>query len=116
WRWIGAGAAGLAAGAALAHTLDTRGRFGPTRDEPGPSVATPEDFARAEPGRGRMANAPTDIPQKGWIDILWRTGASYFGDRLGFMAGGVTFFTVLSLFPTLAAFIALYGLFADPST
>lgn len=116
WRWIGAGAAGLAAGAALAHTLDTRGRFGPTRDDPGPSAATPEDFDKAEPGRGRMAMTPIEIPQKGWVDILWRTGAAYFGDRLGFLAGGVTFFAVLSLFPTLAAFIALYGLFADPST
>ncbi len=115
WRWIGAAGAGLMAGAALAHTLDTRGRFGPRRAaEPAP--AHPEDFAIAEPGRGRAAEAPHEIPRKGWIDILWRAGASYFGDRLGFLAGGVTFFTVLSLFPTLAAFVALYGLFADPTT
>lgn len=116
WRWIGTGAAALAAGAVLAHTLDTRGRFGPTRVTPSPAPPHPEDFDIAEPGRGRLAKAPTAIPHKGWTDILWRLGATYFGDRVGFLAGGVTFFTVLSLFPTLATFVALYGLFADPST
>jgi membrane protein len=34
---------------------------------------------------------------------------------VGFVAGGVTFFVVLSLFPTLAAFVTVYGLFADPN-
>src|SRR5690606_17183315 len=58
---------------------------------------------------------PEHIPRKGWVDILWRTGAAYFGDRVGFVAGGVTFFMVLSMFPTLAAFVTLYGLFADPA-
>ncbi|WP_242396996.1 YihY/virulence factor BrkB family protein [Brevundimonas abyssalis] len=42
-------------------------------------------------------------------------GAAYLGDRVGFVAGGVTFFMILSLFPMLAAFVTIYGLFADPS-
>lgn len=114
-------AGGLAAGAGAAHLLYTQGhKYGvelrPKRPEPlPPRPPTPEDFEAKEPGRGRLAQRPHHIPHKGWIDILWRTGAAYFGDRVGFVAGGVTFFVVLSLFPTLGAFVTIYGLFADPA-
>ncbi|KAK0360954.1 hypothetical protein LTR94_025290, partial [Friedmanniomyces endolithicus] len=76
---------------------------------------SPEDYEAKEPGRGRLARRPHHIPRKGWTDIVWRAGASYFGDRVGFVAGGVTFFTLLSLFPLLGSFVTLYGLFADPA-
>lgn len=120
WRYLGATAAGLAAGAGAAHLIYSQGhRFGlelrayrPTaQDAPDP---TPDDYEAREPGRGRLARRPTHIPMKGWVDILWRTGAGYLGDRVGFVGGAVTFFIVLSLFPTLGAFVTIYGLFADP--
>src|SRR5690606_26962471 len=112
-------AAGLAAGAGAAHLLYSKGHlFGvelrPERPEAlPPAPPTPEDHDRRDPGRGRLATRPEHIPHKGWLDIGWRVGGAYFGDRVGFVAGGVTFFMVLSLFPTLAAFVTLYGLFAD---
>ena len=121
WAILGSVAGGLAAGAGAAHLLYRHGhRYGlelrPPRPEPLPPRApVPEDFEAKEPGRGRLARRPEHIPHKGWIDIFWRVGASYFGDRVGFVAGGVTFFVVLSLFPTLAAFVTIYGLFADPN-
>jgi membrane protein len=121
WAVIGSIAGGLAAGAGAAHLLYSRGhRIGvdlrKERPAPPPArVPTPEDFELKEPGRGRLAQRPEHIPHKGWVDIVWRVGASYFGDRVGFVSGGVTFFVVLSLFPTLAAFVTLYGLFADPA-
>ena len=114
-------AGGLAAGAGAAHLLYSRGhKFGldlrTHRPEVAPpSAPTPHELDALEPGRGRLAQRPEHIPHKGWIDIFWRLGVSYFGDRIGFIAGGVTFFVVLSLFPTLAAFVTLYGLFADPT-
>src|SRR5262249_48085686 len=37
-------------------------------------------------------------------------------DRIIVVAAGVTFYSVLALFPAIAALVALYGLFADPST
>jgi membrane protein len=121
WRFAAAVAGGLAAGAGAAHLLYTQGhKYGvelrPKRPEilP-PKPPTPEDYDARDPGRGRLAQRPEHIPHKGWMDILWRVGAAYFGDRVGFFAGGVTFFLVLSLFPTLAAFVTLYGLFADPA-
>lgn len=121
WAILGSVAGGLAAGAGAAHLLYRHGhKYGvelrPPRPEPlPPKPPTPEDFEAKEPGRGRLAQRPEHIPHKGWIDIFWRVGASYFGDRVGFVAGGVTFFVILSLFPTLAAFVTLYGLFADPT-
>lgn len=121
WRFVGAAVGGLAAGVGAAHVLYTQGHkvgieLRPKRPEPlTPRDPTPEDFDARDPGRGRLAQRPEHIPHKGWIDILWRVGAAYFGDRVGFVAGGVTFFLVLSLFPTLAAFVTLYGLFADPA-
>ncbi len=121
WGAVGALVGGLAAGAGAAHLLYTRGhKFGlelrPHRPAPlPPQPPTPEDFEAREPGRGRMAQRPEHIPHKGWTDIFWRLGMSYFGDRVGFLAGGVTFFVMLSLFPTLAAFVTVYGLFADPA-
>ena len=121
WGTLGALAGGLAAGAGAAHLVYSRGhKYGldlrAKRPEPLPPRApTPEDFEANEPGRGRLAERPEHIPHKGWVDIFWRLGVSYFGDRVGFVAGGVTFFVMLSLFPTLAAFVTVYGLFADPA-
>ncbi len=121
WKFLAAAAGGLAAGAGAAHLLYSQGHkvgveLRAPRPEPlPPKVPTPEDYEAKEPGRGRMAKRPEHIPHKGWVDIAWRTGGSYFGDRVGFVAGGVTFFTLLSLFPLLGTFVTLYGLFADPA-
>jgi membrane protein len=121
WKFIGAAFGGLATGATAAHLLYSQGhKIGldlrterPAR--PATPEPTPHDYDSREPGRGRLAERPHHIPLKGWTDILWRTGGAYFGDRVGFVAGGVTFFFLLSLFPTLAAFVTIYGLFADPA-
>ncbi|MGZ9098398.1 MAG: YihY/virulence factor BrkB family protein [Brevundimonas sp.] len=121
WGVAGAIAGGLAAGAGAAHLLYRHGhKYGVElrKERPlpvPPAPPTPEDFEAREPGRGRLAQRPEHIPHKGWTDIFWRLGVSYFGDRIGFLSGGVTFFVMLSLFPTLAAFVTIYGLFADPA-
>ena len=70
-------------------------------------------LAQREPGRGRSAVRPSQIPARGWQDIGWRVVYSYFGDQFGAIAGGVAYLVVLSLFPAMAAFISLYGLFFD---
>lgn len=116
WALVGTAAAGVAAGAAASHLIGRKARAA-ARAVPEPLAAplTPADFDAREPGRGRAADRPEHIPRKGWTDIFWRLGASYFGDRIGFIAGGVTFFVALSLFPTLGALVTVYGLFADPA-
>ena len=69
-----------------------------------------------EPGRGRRATAPWEIPWAGWKDILWRVYASVNDNRLLAVAAGVVFYSLLAIFPAVAAFVSLYGLIADAST
>lgn len=73
-------------------------------------------MAQQDDGRGRQAESPAEIPGKGWKDVLWRVWKSLTEDRVLLIAAGVTFYLLLALFPALAAFVALYGLFLDPAT
>lgn len=78
-----------------------------------PDKNSPHHFEDDEPGRGRIAERPNHIPFRGWRDIVWRTFKEISADRLSIVAGGVTFYTLLAIFPTLTAFVSLYGLVAD---
>ena len=79
--------------------------------------ASPVDLARArEPGRGREANTPDQIPPRGWRDIFWRVFWSISEDRILSTSGSVAFFALLAIFPGIAAIVSLSGLFADAST
>jgi membrane protein len=79
-----------------------------------PGSAAP--IAATEPGRGRTAETPAQIPPRGWKDILRRTYREVTDDRVLAIAAGVTFYLLLALFPATAAAVAIYGLFADPAT
>ncbi|HYZ33447.1 MAG TPA: YihY/virulence factor BrkB family protein [Crenalkalicoccus sp.] len=74
-----------------------------------------EDDAAAR-HTGRYAESPAEIPPRGWWQVLKRTFAEANKDRLMTEAAGVTFYTLLSVFPALAALISIFGLFADPAT
>ena len=86
--------------------------FWPRRAE-GDQPPTQRTVEALQPGRGRSARSPGQIPPRGWRDILWRTLKEFNKDNIPAVGGGVTFFALLALFPGLAAFVALYGLFAD---
>jgi len=82
-----------------------------------PTESTLVDFVRSrEKGRGRHATTPEQIPPRGWNDIFWRVFWSLGEDRVLSTAGGVAFFTLLAVFPAIAAGVSLYGLFADATT
>ncbi|MBE7183339.1 MAG: YihY/virulence factor BrkB family protein [Methylobacterium mesophilicum] len=70
---------------------------------------------RVDP-RGRSAEWPSDVPLRGWWDILWRVYNEAMEDRLMLLAAGATFYLLLALFPFLASFVSLYGFVADPRT
>ena len=72
--------------------------------------------ARTDGGRGRSAEKPSDIPARGWKDILWRVYAGISDDRILANAAAVTFYALLALFPAIAALVSIYGLFADPAS
>src|SRR4051812_21325710 len=67
-------------------------------------------------GRGRDADSPAQIPKRGWKDVLLRVYNGIGEDRILMNAAGVTFYALLALFPAIAAFVSIYGLFADPQT
>jgi membrane protein len=75
-----------------------------------------DNNALPQDGRGRHADSPSEIPAQGWWDILKRTASQVSEDRVLTEAAGVTFYSLLALFPALAALISIYGLFADPAT
>ncbi len=84
------------------------------RDEAEPSSG---DLARAtEPGRGREASEPPEIPMRGWMDIAWRVVLSIPQDRILATAGSVAFFALLAIFPAIAVVVSLYGLVTDVRT
>jgi membrane protein len=65
---------------------------------------------------GVHAHTPTEIPWRGWKQIVKRAWAEHKADNMPIIAGGVAFFGFLSIFPGLIALISLYGLVASPET
>jgi membrane protein len=66
--------------------------------------------------RGRQAASPSEIPPKGWKDILLRVYENVSKHRLLALAAGMTYYSILAIFPAIAALVAMYGLFSDPAT
>ena len=64
---------------------------------------------------GRGARAPAEIPAHGWLAVAKRVAVQFSSHRVMEEAASVTFYTLLAIFPALAAMVSLYGLFADPA-
>jgi membrane protein len=71
--------------------------------------------ARLDDRRGRFAEGPSKIPAR-WKNIFLRVYNGIAEERIFANAAGVTFYSLLALFPGIAALVSIYGLFADPST
>jgi membrane protein len=79
-------------------------------DKPPPGSPGPDELP------GIHAEKPTEIPWRGWKQILKRAWAEHKADNMPIIAGGVAFFAFLSIFPALIAIVSLYGLVASPET
>jgi membrane protein len=79
------------------------------------SVAGGRRDRAGDDGRGRLADSPSEIPAPGWKDVLVRVYENVSNHRIVALAAGMTFYTLLAIFPALAALVAIYGLFADPA-
>ncbi len=76
--------------------------------------ATPgEGSSGAEARPGVHASGPAQIPVAGWRQILVRTWKAFLEDQILAVAGGVTFFSLLAMFPAIGAFVSLYGLVSN---
>ncbi len=65
---------------------------------------------------GFPPDGPSQIPAKGWKDILWRVYQQVGEDRVTLIAAGAAFYLLLALFPAIGAFVSIYGFVADPAT
>lgn len=112
---------GLVAVALAWDHVAASGKRAPRRRMP-VSSAEAGDRLDTNPGaaeqrdRGRHANSPSEIPAKGWKDILLRVYANISKHRVLALAAGMTYYSILAIFPAIAALVAMYGLFSDPMT
>jgi membrane protein len=94
-------------GATSATVVDTERR---EEERPAPHVPTEAQLP------GVHAEKPTEIPARGWVQIVKRAWAENSADNMPIIGAGVAFFAFLALFPALIATISLYGLVASPET
>lgn len=64
---------------------------------------------------GEDADKPSEIPPRGWLQVVKRGWAEAKTDQVPLLGAGVAFFGFLALFPAVIALVTLYGLFADPA-
>ena len=112
--WSLAAALGLVAAAFLVE------RLAPAENEAGPERKTRRDASAVGltegRDRGRLAASPSEIPAEGWKDILMRVYSNVGDHRILSLAAGMTYYSLLAIFPALAALVAIYGLFSDTGT
>jgi membrane protein len=71
----------------------------------------PEQVKNQVPGG--EADKPTDIPPKGWFQVVKRGFAEAKADQVPLLAAGVAFYAFLAIFPALIAVVLIYGLVVD---
>jgi membrane protein len=86
----------------------------PDLDKERAEVSVSPATAMGEAGRGRDANGPGEIPAAGWRDILLRLWRQTEEENVMLIAAAVAFYMMLAVFPAIGAFIAFFGVFADP--
>ncbi|WPL16545.1 ribonuclease BN/unknown domain fusion protein [Thiorhodovibrio winogradskyi] len=80
-------------------------------------VSTMEHADEANVGRapGRETESPMKIPLRGWWQIARRVFSRFASENLGLVAAGVGFYSLLGLFPAIAALVTTYDLVFDPT-
>jgi membrane protein len=115
-RWDIAAAIGLLVIAFAVDRLAPADRESfPWKSEKAQDIS-PAGVAAEGQDRGRMAASPSQFPAKGWKDILRRVYGDIGEHRILALAAGMTYYTILAIFPALAALVAIYGLFSNPAS
>jgi membrane protein len=66
--------------------------------------------------RRRIVRESRDATAGGWWSVARRVKDDVAANNLSMIAAGAAFFGLLALFPALAAAVALYGLFTEPTS
>lgn len=69
---------------------------------------SPEQVKDKVPGGD--ADKPSEIPAKGWVQVVKRGFAEAKADQVPLLAAGVAFFGFLAIFPAVIATVLIYGL------
>src|SRR4051794_39974434 len=80
-------------------------------------VAAPAGGKQTPPAAAQNfapASSTSKAARVSWTDVLKQLYARFSKDRVMAVAAGVTFYTLLSIFPAIAAFVSLYGLLGNP--
>lgn len=80
---------------------------------PRTKAAAPEPVRRGLRA-GRHARSPTEIPARGWWEVLKRVWDQTGKDNMSIVAAGCAFYAMFSLFPAITALVSVYGIVADP--
>jgi len=72
----------------------------------------PEQVKKQVPGG--EADKPTEIPAKGWLQVVKRGWAEAKVDQVPLLAAGVAFYAFLAIFPSLIATVLIYSLVVPP--
>ncbi|AUM74680.1 YihY/virulence factor BrkB family protein [Paracoccus jeotgali] len=95
--------------------------------DPLPDSMQPENPPAADKAEAKAEPESTPVPTgpapdtvwglkfKQWWAVLKDTVTEIGEDRVTSVAGGVTFFAILALFPAITALVSLFGVFADPA-
>ncbi|WP_406720891.1 YihY/virulence factor BrkB family protein [Thioclava litoralis] len=89
-----------------------------SKPQPGRRASDPPEDAAAygdpaDRNWGRQAAGPFHMGLKAWWCVLLRTKGQITEDRVMAVAAGVTFYSILALFPALTALVSIFGFFAD---
>lgn len=65
--------------------------------------------------RRRGATTASELPPRSWKKIMLRVYANISKHRVLALAAAMTYYSILAIFPAIAALVAMYGLFSDPT-
>lgn len=86
-------------------------------NESASSAAKTAEANKAPPPRRPGApESPWQLSWRSWVEVGKRVVKEFSADRVTSVAGGVTFFALLALFPAITALVSIYGMLADPAT
>jgi membrane protein len=78
-------------------------------------VTTKPETNRNRAVPGAEAARPSEIPKRGWLEIVKRAWKEAKTDNVSLVAAAVAYYAFLAIFPALIAAVLLYGLVASPA-